>query len=112
MRPLRPSQHHQLKEVVAKIDRTSSESDRRFFKRFQHRRTRVRIASPAEIAEVELMTGEPVRVPPGYRAFAVVRSLAPGLRTRCFVIHREGAETDLSEAEAAAIFERWKGERS
>jgi hypothetical protein len=101
---LTPVQQRQMKKLAERVDRVS-QADRRFFERFPHRKHRVRLASQAEIGQNEILQGETVWLPPGYRWFTVVRNVAPGARLRLFVRYLEDAETDLDEATAREIFE-------
>jgi hypothetical protein len=49
--------------------------------------------------------GCPASPPPGCRAFAIIRSVFPGALLQTFTYGWKGAETDLSEPLARAIFE-------
>ena len=51
------------------------------------------------------LAGEPMTAPPGCRFFTVVRNIKPGVCMRLLVLNREGAETDLPETTARAIWE-------
>jgi hypothetical protein len=93
-----------MQKVADRVDRVT-QADRLFFERFPHRQHRVRLASQAEIAQYELLEGQPAMPPPGCRVFTVVRNIAPGARLRLYTYGLEGAETDLSEPTARAIFE-------
>ena len=72
-------------------------------------------ASPAEWAALYracrlqvvpgYIPGEPMSAPPGCRFFTVVRNIATGARMRFLVLNMEGAETDLPETTARAIWE-------
>jgi hypothetical protein len=98
------TQHRQMQKLADKVDLVT-QADRRFFERFPHRQHRVRISSAAEIEQNEILQGEPVWLPAGYRWFTVVRNVAPGVRMRLFVRYLEDAETDLAEETAKEIFE-------
>ena len=98
------AQRRQMQKLADKIDKVT-QADRRFFERFSHRQHRVRLASLVEIEQQELLEGSKLWVPPGCRIFAVVRNIAPGVRFRFMIRGVEGAETDLSEEMAAAIYE-------
>jgi hypothetical protein len=93
-----------VKKLAEKVDRIM-QADRRFFERFPHRQHRVRLTSQAELAQNELLEGRPATPPPGCRVFTIVRNIAPGVRLRIYAFGLEGAETDLSELTARAIFE-------
>jgi hypothetical protein len=68
----------------------------------------VRLASEAEIEEQQIVVGE-MPIPDGFRAFVAVRQVMPGIRMRALILNHEGAETDLCEVEARAIFQRTAG---
>jgi hypothetical protein len=100
---LTPVQQRRMKKLAERVDRVS-QADKRFFERFSGRQHRVRLSSEAEIEQTEILQGEPVWLPAGYRWFTVVRNVAPGARLRLFVRYLEDAETDLDEATAREIF--------
>jgi hypothetical protein len=97
-------QQRVMKKLAERVDRVS-QADRRFFERFPHRQHRVRITSQAELGQNEILNGEPVWLPPGYRWFTVVKNVAPGVRFRLFVRNERDAETDLPESLARELFE-------
>jgi hypothetical protein len=101
---LTPVQQRRMKKLAERVDHVS-QADKRFFERFSGRQHRVRLSSAAEIEQTEILQGEPVWLPAGYRWFTVVRNVAPGARLRLFVRYLEDAETDLDEATAREIFE-------
>ena len=98
------SQRREMQKLAGRVDKVT-QADRRFFERFPNRRHRVRLASQAEIAQHELLEGAPIWKPPGTRIFVAVRNIAPGCRLRLYIRGIEGAETDLDEGMAKAIFE-------
>jgi len=98
------TQRRQMQKLTDRVGRVT-QADRLFFERFPHRMHRVRLASQAEIEQQEMLESAVLWNPPGCRVFAVVRNIAPGVRLRLMVRGLEGAETDLSEQMAAAIFE-------
>ena len=98
------TQRRQMQKLADRVDRVT-QADRLFFERFPHRMHRVRLASQAEIEQREILESAVLWNPPGCRIFAVVRNIAPGVRLRLMVRGLEGAETDLSEQMATAIFE-------
>jgi hypothetical protein len=100
---LNRTQRRQLQKLADRVDRVT-QADRLFFERFPYRIHRVRLASPAEIEQQELLEGAALWAPPPCRIFAVVRNIAPGVRLRLMVRGVEGAETDLTEEMASAIF--------
>ena len=97
------AQRRQMKKLADQVDRVT-QADRRFFERFPHRKHRVRIASRAEIEQQELLEGKAMWAPGPCCILTVVRNIAPGARLRLMIRGVEGAETDLSENVAAAIF--------
>jgi hypothetical protein len=97
------AQRRQMQKLADKIDLVTH-ADARFFERFPRRQHRVRTASKGEIEQNEILMGEPVWLPSGYRWFTVVRNVADGARMRLFVRYPEGAETDLAEETAKSIF--------
>lgn len=103
MKPTR-KQQRQLQKIADRVDRVT-QADRLFFERRPDRKHRVRLASQAELEQCELMEGLPTAPPPGCRVFTIVRNIAPGARLRLYAYGLEGAETDLSEATALAIYE-------
>jgi len=101
---LNRAQRRQMQKLADRVD-LITQADRRFFERFSHRKHRVRLASHAEIGQHELLEGKPIFLPEGCRIFVVVRNIAPGIRLRSYTRGVEGAETDVSESIALAIFE-------
>ena len=97
------AQRRQMQKLADRVDRVT-QADRLFFERFPRRMHRVRLASQSEIEQQELIQGAVLWVPPPCRIFAVVRNIAPGVRLRLMIRGVEGAETDLTEEMAAAIF--------
>lgn len=91
-------------KLADRVDRIT-QGDRRFFERFPDRRHRVRLASAAELQQYELLEGAPLAIPPGFKAFVVIRNVFPGARMRLFMVAPEGRETDVCEATAQSIFE-------
>jgi hypothetical protein len=98
------AQQRQMQKIADRVDRVT-QADRRFFERRPDRQHRVRLTSQAEIEQIALLEGCPVAPPSGCRIFTVVRNVAPGVRLRVYTCAMEGAETDLSEAQALAIYE-------
>jgi hypothetical protein len=92
-----------MQKLAERVDRVT-QADRLFFERFPQRMHRVRLASRPEIEQQELIQGAILWAPPPCRIFAVVRNIAPGVRLRLMIRGVEGAETDLTEEMAAAIF--------
>ena len=98
------NQRRQMQKLADRVGRVT-QADRLFFERRPDRKHRVRLASQAEIGHQELLAGGPLAIPPGCCIFTLVRNIAPGVRLRLFTAAPEGAETDLSEDIARAIFE-------
>ena len=98
------NQQRQMKKLAPHIDRIT-EADRVFFEQHPDRKHRLRFASDVEIAELEVVRGEVMTLPPGMRHFAIVRNVAPGVRLRVFVTNARHATTDVPEDLTAAIFD-------
>src|SRR5262249_40869676 len=99
-----PEQQHKMQKLADPVDGVT-QADQRVFGPRPERQHRVRLASQAEIAQDELLEGRPVEILPGCRIFTIVRNIAPGVRLRLFTYGLEGADTDLTEAMARAIYE-------
>jgi hypothetical protein len=95
------TQQRQMKKLARYVERVT-DTDRVFF---EHRKHRVRLASEVEIAQLEIVSGDVMTLPPGMRHFAVVRNVAPGTRLRVFVTNARHATTDVPEDLTAAIFD-------
>jgi hypothetical protein len=102
--PLTRAQRRQMQKLADKVDRLT-EADRLFFERRPDRQHRVRLAGLAEIEQQALLEGEPLKLKPGFKLYAVVRNVVPGARLGLLLPAPEGRETDLSEAMARVIFE-------
>lgn len=97
-----------LQKLAAANDRMS-QNDRRFFVRFPHRKHRIRVAHSAEIEAAAIIdSAEGKRLPQGFCFYVVTKSLAPNVRLRASFIGIEGADTDITEEMARAIFEAVK----
>lgn len=94
----------QIERLADEVDRVL-ESDRRFFRRRPDRQHRVRLVSRAEIALNNLVGGQHAEPPAGCSHFVVVKQLAPGVRTRVFLVAASDASTDVAESAARAIFD-------
>jgi hypothetical protein len=97
-------QQRQMQKHADRVDRVR-QADRRFFERFPHRQHRVRLTSQAELAQFEILKGRPTLTPPGCHLFTIVRNVAPGVRLWTLAFGPEGADTDISEPMARAMFE-------
>jgi hypothetical protein len=109
---LTADQRRRMALLTEAIDR-AIQSDRLFFERFPHRSHRVRLASQAEIAQrAILLSNDAGALPNEFRHFVAVRNIAAGVRLRNFTILPEGAETDLDEIEACAVYESAANEKT
>lgn len=83
-------------------------SDQNFFRRFPHRRHRLRRASVAEIrhfAEAVAAAGGCIEPPSdNERLYAVIRQVAPGARLRTLVVGPRAADLDQPEETVAEIY--------
>ena len=99
--------------VSQEVDRVT-EQDRLFFVKHPKRTHRVRLADPAEIAEMELVTGEAV-FPAGHMHCIAVKRVADNQRMRRpFSIPDEMvtcAPHEFSEAFSRRVFE-WLGDEA
>lgn len=80
------------------------DADRRFFVRWPHRSYYVRRSFRAEAETMRLLMDD-VPLPPGVALFTVVHQGAPGCRLRAFLVAGRGLDTDMSDAEAACLFD-------
>ena len=94
----------QLKKLVPHVERIT-ETDRVFFEQHPNRKHRFRLASEVEIAWCEILRGEVVTLPPGYRLFVIVRKITPRRRVRVFVPNAEDVGTDVPDDVAGVIFD-------
>ena len=99
-------QRRKLQRLSERIDRKILSADRAFFERFPNRSHRVRLASQLELQANKLLNPTSPEPPDGYAAYVAVRQLRPGIRMRGFFIDPSGGDTDLSEDEAHALYER------
>ncbi len=104
MSPALTRAQRRLTALGVKVD-VMTQGDRTFFLRRPERQHRVRISHPAEVEQLRIVSGEPMKVPAGSRHFTVVRNIAPGLRWRLFVLNDADAETDLPEEVARTVWE-------
>lgn len=91
-----------------------SASDRKFFRRFQHRKHRVRLSDPDEIKEFAAATGCDLRLPPGCRWYTCIRKIGPDLRVWVLALNcdcEDDVETEFPEEEAKEIYEAHCGPR-
>jgi hypothetical protein len=98
------TQQRQMEKLACHVERVT-DTDRVFFEQHPDRKHRVRFASEVEIAQLEILSGEVMTLPPRMRHFAIVRNVAPGARLRLFVTNARNATTDIPEHLTAAIFD-------
>ena len=93
-----------MDKLANQIFRTAS--DRKFFESFPHRQHRVRVASPPEIQQLEILDGEPpLIIPPDCQLLAIIRSVAPDVRERTYIFVPESAGIDMDEIASRNLFE-------
>ena len=100
--PLNRAQQRQMHRLANQIFRTG---DRKFFESFPHRQHRVRVASQAEIQQLEILDGEPLIIPPDCQLLAITRSVAPDVRERAYIFAPESARIDMDEITSRILFE-------
>jgi hypothetical protein len=105
---LTSAQRRQMRKNAELIDRTSAETDRRFFERFPHRRYRMRLPSQTEVDQGNIVQGKTLAPPPGFRFFVVVCLVAPGIRTKLFAPVRIGCEFDDIDLPESKVIEVWE----
>jgi hypothetical protein len=98
------AQRRQMQKLAKSIE-SATLADSQFFKWFPHRYHRVRLATPAEISQQELLVGRPILAPQKSGIFVAVRCIAPGVRLRLIGYRAEGSPTDVDEATAREFFE-------
>ena len=86
---------------------TITAADRKFFERFPARRHRLRLAARPEIEAAGIISGapKPFRPHPDVAHYVAVKWIATGVRFRVFVLGPAGAEADVNEEIARAIYE-------
>ena len=99
------NQRRQLEALAPHIKRIVA-TDVEFFKQNPRRRHRVRLSCGAEVAELEIATGNAMRAPAGEHWFTIVRKVK-GARVRVFTTNSIDADTELDVPEelAHAIFD-------
>ena len=97
------NQRRQIKKLAPHLGRIA-DADRLFFEQHPDRRHRIRFASEVEIAQREIVSGEVMIPPPGFRHFVIVRKIAPGQR-RLFVTNAEDAGPDVPKVLAGVIID-------
>jgi hypothetical protein len=91
------NQRRQIDALAPHIERIVA-TDVAFFKQNPQRRHRVRLSSGAEVTEMEIVNGEPMRPPAGEAWFTIVRKANDG-RVRVFITNEIDASTDLDVPE-------------
>ncbi len=90
-----------IDEAVGRI----TEGDARFFERRPDREYRVRLAALVELEQNTALEGaEFILTRPGYRWYAVVRQIVPGVRMRVFAQGEADQDTDVPEEFARALY--------
>jgi hypothetical protein len=106
------TQRRQMQKLADEVDRIT-QSDRRFFERFPNRQHRVRLASQAEVKQFAFMEGIYETPPPaGFERYVLVKNIAPGCRVRLPFTGPAGNDTDVSEREAAWLYNSHMPERA
>jgi hypothetical protein len=104
-------QRRQMHKLADAVDRVT-QADRRFFERFPDRRHRVRLASQAEILQYGIVLGVYPTAPHGFEHYVAVKNLTPGCRMRVPFTGPAGNDTDISEREAAWLYDTRSNARS
>ncbi|ORE94050.1 hypothetical protein ATO13_08251 [Stappia sp. 22II-S9-Z10] len=97
--------------MSALVDR-ELETDRRFFRANPDAEFRVRLTGPAEIAEVEARTGQPMAVPEGCKIYTLVRAPHPTVRFRHWLWAEPSRAAALSEEDMADLWSLTRGPHS
>ena len=97
------AQRRQMQKLADRVDLVTR-SDRKFFERFGHRQHRVRVAAQCEIEQQNIMQGCSLSWPSGCQPYCVVKNIAEGVRLRLFMVGLKGADTDLNEETACAVY--------
>ena len=100
------AQRREMQKLAARVDRVT-QADRLFFARFPHRQYRGRLTRRAEITRQELIERPPDDDPARLPAVRGRPQYRPGCPLVFIFADLEGAETDLDETTARAIFE-WR----
>jgi hypothetical protein len=90
-------------KILERVERITH-ADAKFFKRFPHRKFRVRPAGRAEFEEMEILANA-APVPKGFRLEATICQLEPGIRLRAYTVGFEKNDTDPGENGARFAFE-------
>lgn len=101
-----PSDGATRARVDALSERVDAEldADRRFFRRRTDRRYYVRRSFAAEAEATSIMFGTDAP-PAGAAMFTVVHQVALGCRQRALFVAGRGFDTDMSDGEAACLFD-------
>ena len=80
-------------------------SDADFFTRYPKRKHRVRYATRAEIATLEIAGNKPLAMPSDCRLYAIVRRVTPTYYARRFIPFSKSAGVDVDEGLADVLFD-------
>lgn len=97
-------QQRELTRLTAIVDRVI-EADRRFFQRQPWRSYRLRVSARAEVQAGAVLGSLETRLPDGLAYYTAVRQIAPGIRTRKFLIGAASKDVDLSEDVCRRIYQ-------
>ena len=90
-----------IDEAVGRV----TEGDARFFERRPDREYRVRLAAMVELEQNTALEGADfIHTRPGYRWYAVVRQMVPGVRMRVFAQGEADQDTDVPEDFARTLY--------
>jgi len=99
------ARRQRIRRMQNSIDRITH-ADFNYFKRFPHRRYRVRVAGRAEIEQAEL-EGQDMHLAPGKQHYSVVLSVAPEIFVCLVVQGPTDADPDAVDEETArALFKK------
>jgi hypothetical protein len=101
--PLSRAQRRQMHKLAKRIGRIAG--DREYFKTFPDRQHRVRIASQAEIQQLEILDSKPLIIPADCKLLAITRSVAPEVRERAYILAPESIRIDVDEVASRTLFE-------
>jgi len=80
-------------------------SDAAFFARYPKRKHRVRYATRAEIAALEIAGNKPLAIPSDCRLYAIVRRVTPTYYARRFIPSSKSDGVDVDEDLADVLFD-------
>jgi hypothetical protein len=92
------------RRLAERVDR-ELDADRNFFRRFPHRRYRIRHIYPAERAEFEHVTGQSLQAPAGFSTYVAVEEVFRGARLRlAFTAQINVPLSELREERCRQVF--------